>query len=88
MKKFENLNTRRKLASFGFVIPHDDHTAPKNIGGIYSDLIEFSRSEFLGESVGLELIAFTLDRVYIPNQLHDLRGNCFIPRYQMAQHLI
>jgi hypothetical protein len=43
MKAFENINIRRKLASFRTVFPHDDHYTDKNIEGIYDDVLGFAR---------------------------------------------
>jgi len=51
MKTFENMAIRRKLASFRSVFPHDDNTTVKNLGGIYDDVLEFSRPGQYSESV-------------------------------------
>jgi hypothetical protein len=39
----DNLVVRRKLGIIMSVYPHDDDTAPENIGTLYDDLLELSR---------------------------------------------
>ena len=67
MKILENIAIRRKLASFRSVFPHDDNTTDKVLGGIYDDVLEFSRPVRRSQSNHDELIDSLLDSVYTPN---------------------
>jgi len=56
LRGVDNLVVRRRLGIIVSVYPHDDDTAPENIGTLYDDLLELSRcmAMFLSEFVILK----------------------------------